>query len=121
MLLFVLLAAIQATAPGGQAASDPFAPLAVSGGPWTVKAEHPWGGPPGTQDHLASHCGRFNSYFTCEQTVNGKPQGLLIYTAATFSRKLHSVPLLQTAWLADAATSSLTATIGPILTSLLYH
>jgi hypothetical protein len=91
MLVVILLAALQATAHGGQAVSDPSARLALYGGAWTVKAKHPWGGgPPGTQAHLASHCERFNSYFTCEQTIDGKPQGLLIYTATRSPGKLHS-------------------------------
>jgi hypothetical protein len=90
MLPLILFAVIQ-NAAGVQPAPDPFAPLTVYSGTWTVKAEHPWsGGASGSLDHLVSHCERFTSYFTCEQTVNGKTQGLLVYTATSSPGKLHS-------------------------------
>ena len=73
-----------------QPAPGPFAPLAIYNGTWTVKAEHPWsGGPAGTSDQLVSHCQRFSLYFACEQTVNGKTQSLLVYTATSSPGKLN--------------------------------
>jgi hypothetical protein len=90
MLALLLLALLQ-NASGGQPAPDPFAPLVVYNGTWTVQAEHPWGGgPPGTPDHLVSRCQRFTLYFACEQTVNGKPQAFLVYTAGSSSGMLHT-------------------------------
>ena len=80
--LLLLFALIQ-NAAWAQPAPDPFAPLTVYNGAWTVRAEHPWsGGAPGALDHLVSGCRRFTLYFACEQTVNGKPQALLVYTRA---------------------------------------
>ena len=70
---------------------DPFTRLTVYAGTWTVKAEHPWGGgAPGTVDRLVSHCERFSVYFACEQTVNQKAQGLLVYTAGSSPNNLNS-------------------------------
>ena len=89
MLLLLLFAIIQPAA-AVQSAADPFAPLAIYGGAWTVRAEHPWSGAaPGAQDHLLSHCERFDSYFACEQTVNGKARSLLVYTATSTPGKLN--------------------------------
>ena len=86
-LFFVLIQNLSAVHP----ASDPFAPLTIYNGFWTVRAEHPWsGGPPGTADHLASKCQRFTQYFACEQTVNGKTLSLIVYTAAQSPDKLHT-------------------------------
>ena len=90
MLPLLLFAVIQ-NAAGVQPAPDPFAPLTVYDGTWTVQAEHPWsGGAPSTLDHLVSRCQRFTLYFACEQTVNGKTQALLVYTASSSPGKLHS-------------------------------
>ena len=67
MLPLLLFAVIQ-NAAGVKPAPDPFAPLTVYSGTWTVEAEHPWsGGPPGTPDHLVSRCQRFTLYFACQQ------------------------------------------------------
>ena len=59
-------------------------------GSWTVRAEHPWGGGvAGSSDHLVSRCEHFDSYFACEQSVNGKVQSLLVYTATSVPGKLN--------------------------------
>lgn len=72
-------------------AADAFAPLGVYDGSWTVKAEHPWsGGAVGSLDRLVSRCKAFTLYFACEQTVNGKVQGLLVYSAGSSAGQLHS-------------------------------
>jgi hypothetical protein len=61
---------------------DPFSDLTIYDGDWTVHATHPWSGAPaGTAEHLQSRCRRFTLYFACEQTVNGKVQALIVYTA----------------------------------------
>jgi hypothetical protein len=89
MLPLLLLALLQSSSP--VPTPDPFAPLAIYSGTWTIHAEHPWSGAaPGTTDHLVSHCQRFTLYFACEQTVNSKPQALLVYTASDTPGKLHS-------------------------------
>jgi hypothetical protein len=74
-----------------QSESDPFASLEIYNGTWKVRAEHPWSGSaPGSVDSLVSRCQTFTLYFTCEQTVNGKVQGLLVYSAGSSATKLHS-------------------------------
>jgi hypothetical protein len=89
MLPILLFALLQNPTPP-QPSPDPFAPLTIYNGAWTVHAEHPWSGAaPGTPDHLTSHCQRFTLYFACEQTVNGKPQALLVYTATNSPGKLN--------------------------------
>jgi hypothetical protein len=90
MLFLLLLALVQQPSPD-HPSPDPFAPLAVYNGTWTVQAEHPWsGGPSGTKDQLISRCQRFTMYFTCEQTINGKTAGLLVYTLTNSAGKLNS-------------------------------
>jgi hypothetical protein len=79
LLLAAPLGATAAPPPGAQA--DPFAPLSLYDGDWSVRAKHPWSGAAeGASDRLQSRCRRFTLYFACEQTVNGKPQALIVYT-----------------------------------------
>jgi hypothetical protein len=90
-MLIALLFALLQNAPVAQPASDPFAPLAIYNGTWTVKAEHPWSGAAaGSPDHLTSRCEHFTRYFACEQTINGKTQSLIVYTADTSPGKLQT-------------------------------
>lgn len=90
MLLVAFFVLSQNLSQAGTA-SNPFAPLAIYEGTWTVKAEHPWsGGAVGSLDHLVSRCQSFTIYFACEQTVNGKVQGLLVYSAGSPAGQLHS-------------------------------
>ncbi len=90
MLLLLLLALIQ-NSSGAQTAPDPFLPLTIYNGTWTVQAEHPWSGSAlGTPDHLVSRCLRFTQYFACEQTINGKTQSLIVYTVSSSPGKLHT-------------------------------
>jgi hypothetical protein len=90
MLSLLLFALIQ-NPSAAQPAADPFAPLTVYNGTWSVRAEHPWsGGARGSLDQLVSRCQHFTQYFACEQTVNGKAQSLIVYTAGSASGKLHT-------------------------------
>lgn len=74
-----------------QRQSDPFAELAVYNGSWAVRATHPWSGASaGAVDRLESRCQRFTLYFACEQTVNGKPLTLIVYTAGDAPGHLHT-------------------------------
>jgi hypothetical protein len=77
ILLALATAAGATTAP----ASAPFSVHKIYDGAWNVRADHPWGGAAaGATARLDSHCERFTVYFACEQTVNGKPQILIVYT-----------------------------------------
>jgi hypothetical protein len=90
-MLALLLIALMQNPPASPPPADPFAPLAIYNGTWTVHAEHPWSGAaPGTPDHLISRCQRFILYFACEQTINGKPQSLIVYTSINSPGKLHT-------------------------------
>jgi len=77
MLPFLLLAAL-AFAP----ASDPFAPLALYNGTWTVHAQHPFSGAAGP-DTLVNHCTHGTAFYSCEQIVNGKPAALVVFTLSS--------------------------------------
>ena len=77
MLPFLLLAAL-AFAP----ITDPFAPLNLYNGTWTVRAQHPFSGGSGP-DTLVNHCTRSEAFYTCEQIVNGKSAALVIFTASS--------------------------------------
>lgn len=69
----------------------PFESLSVYNGDWAVHALHPWSGAPaGAIDRLNSHCQAFTLYFACEQTVNGKPQALIVYTSGADSARFNT-------------------------------
>jgi hypothetical protein len=92
MLVFLLVAtSLLPAVPQGSSAPDHFAPLAIYSGTWTIDAEHPWSGAAaGTADHLLSHCTHFTAYFACEQTVNGSPASLIVYTSGDSVGHLHT-------------------------------
>jgi hypothetical protein len=73
MLRIFLLAALAI------AAADPFAPLAVYNGTWSVHAQHPFSGGTGP-DRLENHCTHGQAFLSCEQIVNGKPAALVVFT-----------------------------------------
>lgn len=74
-----------------QPSSDSLAKLAVYDGSWSVRAAHPWSGAPvGAIDRLESRCRRFTAFFACEQTVNGKPLTLIVFTAGDAPGRLHT-------------------------------
>lgn len=77
MLALVLLLALQTAA--SPSAADPFAPLAIYNGAWSVKAQHPFGNTPGP-DILQNRCTHGVAFYTCEQVVNGKSAALVIFT-----------------------------------------
>src|SRR5665213_2514864 len=77
MLPFVLLAVL-AVAP----APDPFAPLALYNGTWTVHAQHSFSGAPGP-DTLVNHCTLGTAFYSCEQIVNGKAAALVVFTLSS--------------------------------------
>lgn len=69
----------------------PFDPLTIYNGVWVVHALHPWSGASaGAVDRLKSRCQTFMLYFACEQTVNGKPQALIVYTIGTDSVRFNT-------------------------------
>lgn len=77
----MILALALAGAVPAAAQPDPFAPLAIYPGQWSVTATHPWSGAAlGTVDRLDSRCQRFTAYYACEQTVAGKPLIFIVYT-----------------------------------------
>jgi hypothetical protein len=71
---------------GSAAAADPAATpslqaLLLYRGEWRVTADHPWSGAPsGSVDRLRSACTLFHAYLACEQSVNGKPLALIVFT-----------------------------------------
>ena len=80
--LFVrCLGALAVVGLDGAAMPDPFSTLSVYDGEWEVRAEQPWSGVAGATDRLTSRCHRYSAYFACEQTINGKPASLIVYTS----------------------------------------
>jgi len=91
LLALGLLVFVDRTEAQPPLATDALKKLEIYGGDWTVRADHPWSGAPkGSSDRLLSRCQRFSAYFACEQTVNLKPQALIVYTAAEAPNRLHT-------------------------------
>lgn len=91
MRICVAVAAVMAMPLPAMAGSNIFAPLSIYNGEWSVRAAHPWSGAaPGTIDNLTSRCRLFTQYFACEQTVNGKTQGLIVYSPGERDGQLHT-------------------------------
>jgi hypothetical protein len=55
--------------------SDPFAPLKLYQGAWTMTMTKP---PSKTADRLVDDCALIGRYFACQQTINGEPKDLFI-------------------------------------------
>lgn len=55
------------------AADDPYAPLKLYQGVWTVVSSD------GKITRLDNHCARTGLFFACEQGVNGKPAALVVF------------------------------------------
>jgi hypothetical protein len=82
----------------------PFGSLNVYNGDWAVRALHPWSAAiAGAVDRLKSRCQTFTRYFACEQTVNGKPQALIVYTIGADSARFTRARLRRTASRAGVA------------------
>jgi hypothetical protein len=76
---------------GDENSTNPLAALAVYGGNWKVRATHPWSGAArGAVDRLTSRCQMLSQYYVCEQTVNDKTLGLILYTIGKRYGELHS-------------------------------
>jgi hypothetical protein len=93
-MLKLLLATLLAIAPV-KVQPDPFTPLAVYSGSWTLLAQHPFGdGPAGKPESLVSHCHSDQAFYTCEQVVDGKPAELIVYVAGDAPGKYHTQMVL---------------------------
>jgi hypothetical protein len=89
--LAMSLSSISAGSAHQRDKATPFEPLKIYNGDWSVRASHPWSGAvPGAIDRLHSKCEHFTLYFACEQTVNGKPQALIVYTINTGPGQLYT-------------------------------
>lgn len=73
----VFLAALLASAEP----SDPYAPLRLYQGSWTVIRLDKTGGKTVT-DSLVNTCSQVGMYFACQQTVNGKTAALVVFIPA---------------------------------------
>ncbi len=60
-------------AAGAAQADDPYAPLKLYAGAWTVASSD------GKATHLENHCARTGLFYACEQVVNGKPAALVVF------------------------------------------
>jgi hypothetical protein len=75
-MIAVLILALMAGQVGA-APADPYAPLRLYDGAWTVTLRD--GSGKTTTDSLVNDCHLFGQYFACQQTVNGKVGALVVY------------------------------------------
>ncbi len=75
MIALLLLATLQAGSAARTPPPDRFMPLAVYNGTWSIQ---PQGAP--SPDRVEDHCTAGQSFFTCEQIVNGASVALLVFT-----------------------------------------
>ena len=78
--LIVLLAALIQGGALAAAADNPYTPLWLYQGTWRVTRAN--SAPGAKPDELVNQCALLGTYFTCGQSVNGKPSELLIFTPA---------------------------------------
>ncbi len=75
MLVSIVLAVLLAQAPANP--PDPYAPLRLYDGGWTISMHNPSGKT--TTDALVNECHLFGHYYACQQTVNGKVGALVVF------------------------------------------
>jgi len=91
VLSLALLVSADRTKAEPMSPTNAFQKLEIYGGDWSVRADHPWSGASaGSSDDLRSRCQRFSAYFACEQSVNGKPLALIVYTAGDAPNRFHT-------------------------------
>ena len=76
----IVLLTVAAMGGAGQIADTTFAPLWLYQGTWQVTRKDL--APGAKPDELVNQCALVGRYFTCQQTVNGKPSELLIFVPA---------------------------------------
>lgn len=89
ILVNVLLAFAAAAQPTPKPANI-FAPISLYQGNWRATAMKPGDGP----DLLSNHCHEFGTYYTCQQTVNGKVGALIVFVSAGAPGHFHTQALL---------------------------
>ncbi len=73
-----LAIAIGLAAGSGMAfGADAYAPLRLYQGTWRVKSGH--GGDAAKATVLSNECARIGQFFGCQQTVDGKPEALILF------------------------------------------
>jgi len=78
LLLFsaaALLAGAAAVGRGGAAIDDPYAPLRLYDGKWSMLPS----GDATESVHIENHCTKTGLFYVCEQVVNGKPEALVVF------------------------------------------
>jgi len=85
MILAAILTAILAQAPAASnpspAPADPYRSLRLYDGPWTITMHDASSGKTNT-DTLENACVLLKPFYICQQTVNGKAGGLVIFVPA---------------------------------------
>lgn len=90
--LSVALLAVSLSAHRGRASDDVFEPLRLYSGIWLVRPANR--SPAETPERLQDLCLQVGSYFTCQQTKNGKLGALLIFVAAGEPNHYHTQAVL---------------------------
>ena len=94
MFLSLILAAFLAQAP---APPDPYTPLRLYDGPWSVTMHDPASGKSNT-DALVNVCQLMKPYFVCQQTVNGKVGALVVFGPAETPGHYYTQNVLPAGW-----------------------
>jgi hypothetical protein len=93
MMLIAFLAAVLSQAAA--AAPDPYAPLRLYDGAWTVTMRDSG---KTTTDSLLNDCHQFERYFACQQTVNGKVGALVIFVPGDQAGEYHTQNVTPEGW-----------------------
>ncbi len=79
------------------APSDPYAPLRLYDGPWTVTMHDASSGKTST-DSLLNACRLLKPYYVCQQTVNGKAGALVVFIPTEKPGEYHTQNVLPEGW-----------------------
>ncbi len=91
MFATLILAALLGQTP--VATMDPYAPLRLYDGSWTVTMHDATSGKT-TTDSLLNACHFFGKYFACQQTVNGKVGALVVFVPRDTPGHYYTQPVL---------------------------
>lgn len=78
-------------------APDPYTPLRLYDGGWTVTMHDASSGKT-TTDALVNACSLLKPFFVCQQTVNGKPGALVVFVPAETPGHYYTQNVLPEGW-----------------------
>ena len=87
------------TLGGGPGPTDPYTPLRLYDGRWTLTMRDGTTGKT-TTDTLVNACSLLKPYFVCQQTVNGKVGALVVFIPAETAGHYYTQNVLPEGWAA---------------------